>query len=83
MNLSFHKLNREVNERRYSGPEGRVEFKKLSLRMRNAVRYIYKMIDRTPDPVVGKIDSFIKQAATKHDVKVSDIENYFDKEVIK
>jgi hypothetical protein len=51
--------------------------------MRNAVRDIYKMIDRTPDPVVGKIDSFIKQAATKHDVKVSDIENYFDKEVIK
>ena len=52
MNLSFHKLNREVNERRYWGPEGRVEFKKLSLRMRNAVRDIYKMIDRTPDPVV-------------------------------
>ena len=51
--------------------------------MRNAVRDIYKMIDKTPDPVVGKIDSFIKQAATKHDVKVSDIENYFDKEVIK
>ena len=83
MSLSFHKLNREVNERRYSGPEGRVEFKKLSLRMRNAVRDIYKMIDRTPDPIVGKIDGFIKMAANKHDVKVVDIENYFDKEVIK
>ena len=30
--------------------ENRVEFKKLSLRMRNAVRDIYKMIDKTPDP---------------------------------
>ena len=83
MNLSFHKLNREVNERRYGGPEGRVEFKKLSLRMRNAVRDIYKMIDRTPDPVVGKIEGIINQVAKKHNIKVSNIEKYIDTEIIK
>ena len=83
MSLSFHKFNRVLNEKRYSGPEGRVEYKKLSLSMRNAVRDVYNMIDKTPDPVVAKIDGFIKTAARKHNVKVASIENYFDKEVIK
>ena len=83
MNLSFHKLNREVNERRYSGPEGRVEFKKLSLRMRNAVRDVYDIINKTPDPIVGKIDGIIKQVSKKHNVSVDSIEDYFDNESIK
>ena len=70
MNLSFHKLNREVNERRYSGPEGTIEYKKLSLKMRNAVRDVYDIINRTPDPIVGKIDGIIKQVSKKHNVKL-------------
>ena len=83
MNLSFHKLNREVNERRYSGPEGTIEYKKLSLKMRNAVRDVYDIINKTPDPIVGKIDGIIKQVSKKHNVSVDSIEDYFDNELIK
>jgi len=83
MNLSFHKLNREVNERRYSGPEGTIEYKKLSLKMRNAIRDVYSIINKTPDPIVGKIDGIIKQVSKKHNVSVDSIEDYFDNESIK
>ena len=83
MNLSFHKLSREVNERRYSGPEGTIEYKKLSLKMRNAIRDVYSMINKAPDPIVGKIDGIIKQVANKHNVSVNSIEDYFDNESIK
>jgi|TARA_B100001093_G_scaffold288012_1_gene275168 hypothetical protein len=83
MNLSFHKLSREVNERRYSGPEGTIEYKKLSLKMRNAIRDVYSMINKAPDPIVGKIDGIIKQVASKHNVSVNSIEDYFDNESIK
>ena len=83
MNLSFHKLSKEVNERRYSGPEGTIEYKKLSLKMRNAIRDVYAMINKAPDPIVGKIDGIIKQVAKKHNVSVNSIEDYFDNESIK
>ena len=83
MNLSFHKLSREVNERRYSGPEGTIEYKKLSPKMRIAIRDVYNMINKAPDPIVGKLDGIIKQAARKHNVSVDDIESYFDNEAIK
>ena len=83
MNLSFHKLNREINERRYSGPEGTIEYKKLSPKMRIAIRDVYNMINKAPDPNVGKLDGIIKQAARKHNVSVDDIESYFDNEAIK
>ena len=83
MNLSFHKLNREVNENRYSGPEGTIEYKKLSLKMRNAIRDVYGIINKTPDPIVGKIDGIIKQVSKKHNVSVNSIEDYFDNESIK
>ena len=80
MNLSFHKLSKEVNERRYSGPEGTIEYKKLSLKMRNAIRDVYSIINKTPDPIVGKIDGIIKQVSKKHNVSVDSIEDYFDNE---
>ena len=83
MNLSFHKLNREINERRYSGPEGTIEYKKLSPKMRIAIRDVYNMINQAPDPIVGKLVGIIKQAARKHNVSVDDIESYFDNEAIK
>ena len=51
--------------------------------MRNAIRDVYAMINKTPDPIVGKIDGIIKQAANKHNVSVNSIEDYFDNESIK
>ena len=82
-NLPFKKFKRQLNERRYSGPEGTIEYKKLSLKMRNAVRDVYDIINKTPDPIVGKIDGIIKQVSKKHNVSVDSIEDYFDNESIK
>ena len=73
----------EINERRYIGPEGTKEFKKLSPKLKSAVRDVYSMIDKTPDPLLGKIEGIINQVAKRQGVKVSDIEDYFDNETIK
>ena len=51
--------------------------------MRNAIRDVYSMINKTPDPIVGKIDGIIKQVSKKHNVSVNSIEDYFDNESIK
>ena len=82
-NLSFKKFRKQLDERRYSGPEGTVEYKKLSPKMKSAVRDVYAMINKAPDPIVSKIDGIIKTAAKKHNVKGNDIEDYFDNELIK
>ena len=82
-NLSFQKFKTEINERRYIGPEGTKEFKKLSPKLKSAIRDVYSMIDKTPDPLLGKIEGIINQVARKQGVKVSDIEDYFDNETIK
>ena len=82
-NLTFQNFKTEINERRYIGPEGTKEFKKLSPKLKSAVRDVYNMIDKTPDPLLGKIEGIINQVAKKQGVKVSDIEDYFDNETIK
>ena len=82
-NLSFQKFKTEINERRYIGPEGTKEFKKLSPKLKSAIRDVYSMIDKTPDPILGKIEGIINQVAKRQGVKVSDIEDYFDNETIK
>ena len=44
---------------------------------------IYSMINKTSDPIISKIDGIIKVASKKHGVRTSDIEDYFDNELIK
>ena len=81
--LSFNKFTRELNERRYIGPEGTVEFKKLSPKMRDAVNDVYSMMNKASDPLITKIEGIIKAVSKKHDISVYDIEDYFDNELIK
>ena len=81
--LSFKKFTRQLNERRYIGPQGTVEYKKLSPKMKTAVLDIYSMISKASDPIISKIDSIIKVASKKHGVSTYDIEDYFDNELIK
>ena len=50
--LSFKKFTRQLNERRYIGPQGTAEFKKLSPKMRDAINDIYSMINKASDPIV-------------------------------
>ena len=83
LDLSFKKFTKKLNERRYSGPQGTAEFKKLSPKMKTAILDIYSMISKASDPIISKIDSIIKVASKKHGVSIYDIENYFDNELIK
>ena len=83
LDLSFKKFTRELNERRSAGPQSSKEFKKLSPKMKTAVLDIYSMISKASDPIISKIDGIIKVASKKHGVSTSDIEDYFDNELIK
>ena len=81
--LSFKKFTRQLNERRYIGPQGTVEFKKLSPKMRAAINDVYSMINKAADPIVSKIEGIIRAVSRKHGVSTYDIEDYFDNELIK
>ncbi len=82
-NLQFQKFKGKLYERKYMGPEGTKEYRKLSPRLRQAIRDVYDMIDKVPDPILNKIDGIIDTVVKKHSVKKSDIEDYFDNELIK
>ena len=83
LDLSFKKFTRELNERRSAGPKSSAEFQKLAPKMRAAIIDIYSMINKTSDPIISKIDGIIKTASKKHGVSTSNIEDYFDNELIK
>ena len=46
-NLPFKKFKKQLNERRYSGPERGDEYKKLSPTMKGAIDDIYTTLDNT------------------------------------
>ena len=81
--LSFKKFTRQLNERRYIGPQGTVEYKKLSPKMRAAINDIYSMINKVSDPIVSKIEGIIRAVSKRHGVSTYDIDDYFDNELIK
>jgi hypothetical protein len=81
--LSFKKFTRQLNERRYIGPQGTVEYKKLSPKMRAAINDVYSMINKVSDPIVSKIEGIIRAVSKKHGVSTYDIDDYFDNELIK
>ena len=82
-NLSFQKFKGQLSERRYGGPEKGKEYKNLSQKMKAAVDDVYSMIDKTSDPLIGKVEGIISQVAKKHGINVSSIERYIDNETIK
>ena len=81
--LSFKKFKRQLNERRYIGPQGTVEYKKLSPKMRAAINDIYSMVNKAADPIVSKIEGIIRAVSKRHGVSTYDIDDYFDNELIK
>ena len=81
--LSFQKFKKELNERKYGGPEKGKEYNNLSPKMKAAVDDVYSMIDKTSDPLIGKVEGIISQVAKKHSIDVSSIERYIDTEIIK
>ena len=83
LDLSFKKFTRELNERRYDGPQSSSEFKKLSPKMRAAINDVYSMVNKAADPIVSKIEGIIRAVSKRHGVSTYDIEDYFDNELIK
>ena len=81
--LSFKKFTRQLNERRYIGPEGTAEFKKLSPKMKATINDVYSMINKASDPLVSKIEGIISVVSKRHGVSTYDIDDYFDNELIK
>ena len=81
--LSFKKFTRQLNERRYIGPQGTVEYNKLSPKMRAAINDVYSMINKAADPIISKIEGIIRAVSKKHGVSTYDIDDYFDNELIK
>ena len=81
--LSFKKFTRQLNERRYIGPQGTVEFEKLSPKMRGAINDVYSMINKASDPLISKIEGIIRAVSKRHGVSTYDIDDYFDNELIK
>jgi len=51
--------------------------------MKAAIDDVYDMINKTPDPLIGKIPGIINRVAKKHGINISDIERYIDNETIK
>ncbi len=82
-NLSFQKFKGQLSERRYGGPEKGQAYNKLSPKMKAAVDDVYSKIDKTSDPLIGKVEGIISQVAKKHGINVSSIERYIDNETIK
>ena len=81
--LSFKKFKRQLNERRYIGPQGTAEFEKLSPKMRTAINDVYSMVNKAADPIASKIEGIIRAVSRKHGVSTYDIDDYFDNELIK
>ena len=81
--LSFKKFTRQLNERRYIGPQGTVEYKKLSPKMRAAINDVYSMINKVSDTIVSKIEGIIRAVSKRHGVSTYDIDDYLDNELIK
>ena len=81
--LSFKKFTSKLNERRYIGPQGTVEYNKLSPKMRAAINDVYSMINKAADPIISKIEGIIRVVSTRHGISTYDIEDYFDNELIK
>ena len=81
--LSFQKFKKQLSERRYGGPEKGKEYNNLSPKMKAAIDDDYIMIDKTSDPLIGKVEGIISQVAKKHGINVSSIERYIDTEIIK
>ena len=63
-------------------PKDTVEYNKLSPAEKQAVKDVFTLLGNTKGEIISKVDSIIKQVAKKRNVKVSDIEDYFDNEIL-
>ena len=56
------------------------EYKKLSPKMKEAVDYIFKLMDAKPSDFLNTFDKSIKDAARKYKVRENELMKYFERE---
>tara|TARA_Y100001972_G_scaffold72667_1_gene88248 strand:- start:138 stop:392 length:255 start_codon:yes stop_codon:yes gene_type:complete len=57
------------------------QYNKLSPVMKKAVDMVFRSADKSAD-IIGDFEKNVNMAAKKHNVKVNDLMNYFDKETL-
>ena len=57
------------------------QYNKLSPVMKKAVDMVFRSADKSAD-IIGDFEKNVNMAARKHNVKVDDLMNYFDKETL-
>ena len=80
--LSFKKFTRQLNERRYIGPQGTVEYKKLSPKMKDAIDEIFRIMDSKPSDFLNTFEKTIREVSKKFKVSERELMNYFEKEML-
>ena len=58
------------------------EYKKLSQKMKEAVDYIFKLMDAKPSDFLNTFDKSIKDAARKYKVRENELMKYFEREML-
>ena len=82
MILRYKKFKNELNERRYGGPKKSKVYRTLSPKMKIVIDDLYSQIEKSSNPV-GQIQGILKRVSNKHNIKVSELENFIDNEIIK
>ena len=80
--MSLQKIKKALTELKEDSPKETAEFKKLSPAEKQAVKDVFTLLGNTKGEIISKVDGIIKQVAKKRNVKVSDIEDYFDNEIL-
>ena len=58
------------------------EYKKLSPKMKEAVDYIFKLMDAKPSDFLNTFDKSIKDASSKYKVRENELMKYFEREML-
>ena len=58
------------------------EYKKLSPKMKEAVDYIFKLMDAKPSDFLNTFDKSIKDATRKYKVRENELMKYFEREML-
>ena len=58
------------------------EYKKPSPKMKEAVDYIFKLMDAKPSDFLNTFDKSIKDAARKYKVREKELMKYFEREML-
>jgi TRAP-type C4-dicarboxylate transport system substrate-binding protein len=72
------KISNIVKENRFMDSKS---YNKLSPKMKQAIKEIYKIIENEQNDILTRFDGAIEKVTASYNIKKEDIYKYFDKEV--